>query len=237
LKEDNNMKTTYYKHITIRFIFYLLSMGILALGITLNAKTSLGVTPIISTAYCVSSLTGYNFGNMTFVLYVLLVCAEIAIHLAGKRNKQIVYDGLQVIVSLIFTRFLNVFDRLLPDFGSAEMHGTFAGSLEGRILILLAAIALTGIGAALSLNMRFVPNPGDGIVQTIADATGKDNGFVKNCVDITCVIVTCAIGLVCAHRIVGIGLGTVIAMIGVGRVIAVFNRLTRRQTAMLFEAA
>jgi hypothetical protein len=32
-------------------------------------------------------------------------------------------------------------------------------------------------------------------------------------------------------------LGTLIAMIGVGRVIAVFNRLTRRQTALLFEAA
>jgi uncharacterized membrane protein YczE len=228
------MKSKNYKNWITRFAFYLLSMVILALGITLNAKTSLGVTPIISTAYCVSSLTGYNFGNMTFVLYMLLVCAEIAIHLAGNRKKQIICDGLQVVVSLIFTRFLNVFDRMIPSLTSAGLSKTFAGSLEGRILVLILAITLTGVGAALSLNMRFVPNPGDGIVQTIADATGRENGFVKNCVDILCVVVTCTIGMVFAHHIVGIGLGTLLAMIGVGRVVAVFNRLTRRQTEALF---
>jgi uncharacterized membrane protein YczE len=219
----------------VRFIFYLLGMIILALGISLNAKTSLGVSPIISTAYCVSDLTGYNFGNMTFVLYSLLVCVEIVIHLAGKRKKQAALDCLQVVVSLIFTRFLNVFDGLIPNLGSEEMQGTWVGSLGGRIGILLVAIVLTGIGAAMSLNMRIIPNPGDGIVQTIADATGKDNGFIKNCVDITCVIVTCIMGLLFARRIIGIGLGTLMAMIGVGRVIAVFNWMTRKQTVALVE--
>jgi uncharacterized membrane protein YczE len=82
--------------------------------------------------------------------------------------------------------------------------------------------------------MRIVPNPGDGIVQTIADAVGKDNGFVKNCVDITCVIVTCATGLILSGKIIGIGIGTLLAMVGVGRVIAVFNKLTRKQTEKLF---
>jgi uncharacterized membrane protein YczE len=224
-----------YKNLMIRFILYMLGMVILALGISLNAKTSLGVSPIVSTAYCVSALTGYNFGDMTFIVYTILVCVEIVIHLAGKQKKQAVFDCLQVVVSLIFTRFLNVFDRLIPNLGSEEMKGTFAGSMGGRIVFLLAAIVFTGIGAALSLNMRMIPNPGDGIVQTIGDAAGKDNGLIKNCVDITCVIVTCATGLLFAGRIIGIGLGTLMAMIGVGRVIAVFNRVTRKQTEKLFE--
>jgi uncharacterized membrane protein YczE len=210
-------------------------MVILALGISLNAKTSLGVSPIISTAYCISVFSGYNFGNMTFILYTIFVCIEIVIHLSRKLQKQAAFDCLQVLVSLIFTRFLNVFDRLIPNLGSEEMRGTFAGSMGGRIVFLLAAIIFTGIGAAMSLNMRIVPNPGDGIVQTIADAAGKDNGFIKNCVDITCVIVTCAIGMLFEHRIIGIGLGTLMAMIGVGRVIAVFNRMTQKQTEVLFE--
>jgi uncharacterized membrane protein YczE len=232
----NNTNTNYQK-LTARFIFYLLGMVILALGISLNAKTSLGVSPIISTAYCVSAISGYNFGNMTFVLYTLLVCVEIIIHLSRKLKKQAALDCLQVVVSLVFTRFLNVFDALIPNLGSEEMKGTLIGSLGGRIGMLLVAIVLTGIGAALSLNMRIIPNPGDGIVQTIADAAGKDNGFVKNCVDITCVIVTCLTGLVFARRIIGIGIGTLMAMIGVGRVIAVFNRLTRKQTEALLERA
>jgi uncharacterized membrane protein YczE len=222
------------KKLTTRFIFYMLGMVVLALGISLNAKTSLGVSPIISTAYCVSVITGYNFGNMTFVLYTLLVCVEIVIHLSRKLRKQAALDCLQVLVSLVFTRFLNVFDWIIPDLGSEAMKGTFAGSLAGRILILLAAIIFTGIGAALSLNMRIIPNPGDGIVQTIADAAGKDNGFVKNCVDITCVVVTCLTGLLLEHKIIGIGIGTLMAMIGVGRVIAVFNKATRKPTEALF---
>jgi uncharacterized membrane protein YczE len=222
------------KKLTTRFIFYMLGMVVLALGISLNAKTSLGVSPIISTAYCVSVITGYNFGNMTFVLYTLLVCVEIVIHLSRKLRRQAALDCLQVLVSLVFTRFLNVFDWIIPDLGSEAMKGTFAGSLAGRILILLVAIIFTGIGAALSLNMRIIPNPGDGIVQTIADAVGKDNGFVKNCVDITCVVVTCLTGLLLEHRIIGIGIGTLMAMIGVGRVIAVFNKATRKPTEALF---
>ena len=48
-----------------------------------------------------------------------------------------------------------------------------------RIIALLIAIILTGIGAALSLNMRLVPNPGDGIVQAIADCIHKSVGFTK----------------------------------------------------------
>jgi uncharacterized membrane protein YczE len=228
------MKDMNNKKLTTRFIFYMLGMVVLALGISLNAKTSLGVSPIISTAYCVSVITGYNFGNMTFVLYTLLVCVEIVIHLSRKLRKQAALDCLQVLVSLVFTRFLNVFDWIIPDLGSEAMKGTFAGSLAGRILILLVAIIFTGIGAALSLNMRIIPNPGDGIVQTIADAAGKDNGFVKNCVDITCVVVTCLTGLLLEHRIIGIGIGTLMAMIGVGRVIAVFNKATRKPTEALF---
>jgi uncharacterized membrane protein YczE len=159
---------------------------------------------------------------------------EIAIHLVRNMKKQIVFDGLQVIVSLIFTRFLNVFDMLIPNFGSEEMQGTFAGSFAVRIMVLIVAIICTGVGAALSLNMRIVPNPGDGIVQTIADAVKKDNGFVKNCVDITCVIITCITGLILSGKIIGIGIGTLMAMVGVGRVIAIFNKLTRKYTDKLF---
>jgi uncharacterized membrane protein YczE len=228
------MKEKYLnKKFITRFILYLAGMVILALGISLNAKTSLGVSPIISTAYCVSQITGYNFGNMTFVLYALFVCIEIVLHLCRKMKKQAAIDCLQVIVSLVFTRFLNVFNYIIPDLGSADMQGEFWGSLTGRILALLVAIVFTGIGAAMSLNMRIVPNPGDGIVQTIADAVGKDNGFIKNCVDITCVIFTCATGLILAHEIIGIGIGTLLAMIGVGRVIAVFNHFTKNKTDSL----
>jgi hypothetical protein len=56
----------------------------------------------------------------------------------------------------------------------------FAGSYVGRFLFLLLAIVLTGVETAMSLNMRLIPNPGDGIVQAIADTIHKSVGFTKN---------------------------------------------------------
>lgn len=75
----------------------------------------------------------------------------------------------------------------------------------------------------MSLDMRIIPNPGDGIVQAISDFVCKDVGLVKNCFDVFNICLTTVMCLVFIGHIVGIGIGTVIAVIGVGRVIAAFN--------------
>ena len=218
---------------------------ILALGITMNTKAGLGVSPIISVSYSVSTLWGRNFGNTTLLLYSVFVLAEMILHslLAYRRKKEgghpvrklstvLLMDALQFPLSLIFTRFLNVFGDHIPDL-AADCAGTFWGTLPGRGLFLLIAIVLTGVGAALSLNMRLIPNPGDGIVQTISDFSGRSVGLTKNCFDIGNVILTASIGFLLAGQLVGVGLGTILSMIGVGRVIAVFNHFYFHKTAVL----
>ena len=87
--------------------------------------------------------------------------------------------------------------------------------------------------SSLSLDMRLIPNPGDGIVQTLSDFSGGSVGLTKNCFDIGNVLLTSAIGLLMAGQLVGIGLGTILSMIGVGRVIAVFNHFYFHKTAVL----
>lgn len=131
---------------------------------------------------------------------------------------------LQIPLSLVFTRFLNVFSTLLPNLYGEGKEGV--GQMAVRILFLLIAIVLTGIGAAMSLNMRIIPNPGDGIVQAIADCIRRGVGFTKNCFDLFNIAVTTTVSFVFAGHLVGIGIGTVLAMIGVGRTIAVFNHFT-----------
>ena len=182
-------------------------MAVLALGITLNTKTGLGVSPIISVAYSVSQIFSLNFGDMTFVLYVLFVIVQLFLRAA---------TVLQIVVSLIFSRLLNLCDALIPYSGSD--HG-----LATNLALLLLAILFTGLGVAMTVNMRLVPNPGDGIVQAIAEKIGRDQGFTKNIFDIGCVCVTIVVGLCCVKQIVGIGIGTIAAMIGVGRAIALVN--------------
>ena len=179
-----------------RVLFYITGLLVLALGLTPNTKTGLGVSPIISVAYSTSVIVNQNFGNATLALYSLFVIIELILHLirerryetasegvlahAGKTGRKLIFlmDILQIPLSLVFTRFLNLFSTWIPDLYSGSTGS--AGEMVFRITVLIIAIILTGIGAAMSLNMRIVPNPGDGIVQAIADTVQKSVGFTKN---------------------------------------------------------
>ena len=200
---------------TRRFIVYAIGMLVLALGLALNTKADLGVSPIISVPYSISQITGYNFGDLTFVVYALFVVVQIVIHLNLKKNKKIMSDLLQLPLSLIFTRLLNIFSTYIPT----------SQNLGIRFIVLAFAIICTGVGAAMSLSMQLVPNPGDGIVQALAERFNKSVGLTKNLFDCFNLCITLCISIFIAHQIVGVGIGTVIAVIGVGRVIALFHHI------------
>ena len=85
----------------------------------------------------------------------------------------------------------------------------------------------------MSLDMRLIPNPADGLVQAIADLGGRTLGFIKNCFDGFNILLTAVISLFFAGHLIGIGLGTVLTVIGVGRVIALFNRLVETKMTSL----
>ncbi len=203
----------------LRAVFYFSGLIILSLGIILNTKSAFGVTPIISIAYCLSLLHNWNFGNASFVMYCVLAVIEYLVK--GKRFRAI--DLLQIPLSVVLTRFFNLFGAVLPD----------VTSLPARILCLILGIALTGIGAAMNVDTRLIPNPGDGIVQAIADRLGKKMGNVKNVFDLFCVTLTILLGVVSTGHLVGVGIGTIAAMIGVGRFIWIYNRLFQQKQLQL----
>lgn len=88
-------------HKIARWFFYFLGLLILSLGIVLNTKSQFGVTPIISLAYCYSTIKHLNFGNTSFVLYCILAVIEYVVK--GRNFK--LYDLLQIPLSIILTRF------------------------------------------------------------------------------------------------------------------------------------
>lgn len=200
---------------------YLSGLCILALGLTLSTKADLGVSPIIAVSFGVSQITGARFGDMTFLLYASFVIIEMVLHLMpgerspADRKKALLSDVLQLPLSYFFTMLLNLLSAWIP---AAETIGS-------RIAVMLISVVLVGTGAALSLDMRIIANPGDGLVQAVSDRTGISLGLTKNIVDITCVTLTCIFTMIAARRIIGVGAGTLIAMLGIGRVIAVINKL------------
>lgn len=214
-------------HFTIRewacrIVIYLAGMLILALGLILNTKTGLGASAIMSVAYTVSEGTGWDLGNMTFLLYCAFVAAQFVI----KGRNRSWFDLLQLPLSLVFTRFMNLFKGLIT-YENGEMTTDLA--------VLVLAIVLTGIGAAMTVDMRLIPNPGDGIVSAVSGCIHKELGLTKNLFDVGCVIASIAVGLFYGNALLGIGLGTIISMFGVGRVMALFNHLCK--TPLLRAAA
>lgn len=197
-----------------RVFFYIIGLLVLALGITLNTKTNMGVSPLISVAFCVASLLKENVGDVTLIWYIVFVAVEIICHIGLKRYRTIPADILQIPLSIVFTRFMNLFSDVIPD---------MTGSLVIRGIFLVIAIVLTGVGIGLTLNVRLIPNPGDGIVQALADCCGRKVSTVKNMLDAFCVLITVVISMIFAGKLIGIGVGTILAVIFVGRAVAVFN--------------
>ena len=189
-----------------RILLFLLGNIILALGITLNTKTQLGVSTIISVPYCLAQLTGINLGILIFGFYIVHILLQWI--LLGKDFDR--WQCLQIITSLVVSSIVSWLDGILP----------LAQQLPGQLCMLFIAVVLTGVGAALSVGMQLIPNPADAIAAVVGKKLHKDFGFGKNVFDFTCVLLTIAMGLLGGGRIIGIGLGTLCSMLFTGRVIA-----------------
>jgi uncharacterized membrane protein YczE len=197
-----------------------MGLVILALGIILNTKTGLGVSPIISIPYCISDIWKINLGNATMCTYILCVFGQML--LRGKKFRY--FDLLQIPMSVIFSRVINFFN---------DMIIINCDNLVINLLLLVVAIMLTGIGVVMTVEMKFVPNAADGLTQALGEGVGISLGFAKNIIDIVSVLITVTIGLLSIGKVVGIGLGTLVAVVGVGRAIALINMLFKEKMLAL----
>ena len=196
-------------------------MIILACGISLNTKTDLGVSPLISMPFAVSQIWHLNFAFLAFLMYTAFTILEI--FLEGDSRKWT--DWLQLPFSLAFSLLLQFFDTgfdvLLQ---SLELTDP---SLAARFVMLAIAVMMTGIGVSMSVNMKLIPNPADGLAKVVGERCKRNLGFGKNLIDITSVAITCCIGMLASGSIIGVGIGTLAAMICVGRCIFAFNYMFR----------
>ena len=202
----------------LRSAIYMLGLGLLAFGIALSVKADLGISPISSVAYCGSVITNLNYGLVNFSLYTVFVAAQFA--LRGKQSR--ILDLLQLVVSVVFSW---VMDRLVTGIPYVAADHSFMENIG----LLLVSVLFIGVGVSWSVKMRMIPNPGDGIVQALADRVGWEQGTAKNVFDISCVCVTTLMGLIFGGRLIGIGVGTVISMLLVGRVVALTNRFVTKK--------
>ena len=204
----------------LRLIIYLIGIIILAAGITLNTKSGLGVSPVISVAYIISMKTGILFATLTFVEY----CALIVLQIVLLRRDFSPFQFLQIGCSFFTSFFIGIYEKYLPT----------ASSVIGQYVTLLLAIFLTSVGISLTVNMKVVPNPADGLANAIAKTLKKDLGYGKNLLDFSCLAITIVLSFLFLGRLAGVGIGTVVTMILTGRFVAMERGLTKKLTDWVF---
>ena len=204
-----NKKESTASQKTVRGLIYALGIILLSCGIMSSTKASFGAPPVITAAHAVTLATGVPIGITSFVQYAL--CALIEYIILGKSFRKM--DLLQLPFSVLMSSLLTVFAAMLPN----------PATIAGRAALLIAGIILIGVGVTFMVNMNLVPNPADGLVKVIADKSGKPMGLVKNIFDLACV----AAGAITSFALTGgfkaIGVGTLLTMIFIGRVVAVVN--------------
>ncbi len=198
----------------LRMLVYVLGLIILAAGITLNAKTNLGMSPVISIPFAISQLVPIKFSVMTFIYYVFLIVLQ---WIMLRKDFQHI-QWLQIVSSLITSGFIQVFEDVLPNFHATAL----------RWIFLIVAIALTGIGASLVVGMHYVPNPADGFASVLGMKLKKSFGFGKNVLDFSSIAISIALGLIFTHHLLGIGWGTIVGMVLTGRVVAWFQPVSNK---------
>ncbi len=193
-----------------RLIFYILAIFILGFGIVLNTKAGLGVGSINTLPYALSRITPLSLGMATTLMYFVFVAGQTAIY--RKIDAKVL---LQIPFSYVMGVVIDFYDNLM-DFRAETLPLSF--------LLLAAAIVCTAFGAYVTVTMDFIPNPADGMARAVGVALHKEFGQGKLIFDCVMISVTAAVSLIFAHKIIGIGIGTVLSALFIGKLIQFYGR-------------
>ncbi len=206
-----------------RFGLYLAAVFVLGFGIVLNTKAGLGVGSINTFPYAVSQITPLSLGMATTLLYFVFVAAQIGIYRKAE---------VKILLQIPFSYVMG----LVIDFYNGWMDFTVEG-LPLQLAALAAAIAATAVGAFLMVAMELVPNPADGMARAAGYVMHKEFGEGKLIFDCGMILITAVVSLVFAHKIIGIGIGTVMSALFIGRLIKFLGKVFGGKTARIVEAS
>ena len=143
-------------HTVIRMLMYLAGVATLALGMSIQTASGLGVAALTCFATTLSMLTGKTLGFWITATYVAYIAAQAAIL---RREFQ-----PRILLELFFSTLIGGFTDFFMDVN--PLHPT---ALPAQAATMLLSLAITAFGVSLVVNMGVVPNAPDGLVQAIAE--------------------------------------------------------------------
>lgn len=201
-------------HLKIRISAFSGSILMTALGIDLITVASLGTSPISSVPLVISLYTPWTFGQLTFVLNMAFIALQIVLLRRQFRPAEL----LQVAVNFVFSAAI--------DFFMHAMAGLQGLSWPLALALLIAGCATLAFGICIEVASQVLMVPGDGAVKAIAQVGKWRMGSTKVAFDTTMVTLAVILSFLYGGlgTLSGLGIGTVISAMLVGRFVNFFNR-------------
>jgi uncharacterized membrane protein YczE len=200
------------KNLTLRTFFFVLGTVINSCGIAVITKAALGTSPISSVPYVLSLAFTPTFGQITFVLNMFFILGQIVL----LRSRFHWVQLLQILVNVVFSVFIDIAMHLLWWLDPA--------SILAELLFLIAGCAILAFGICIEVAPNVLMVPGEGIVNAIAWFGKWRFGSVKIAFDSTICVVACMLSFYFFGGLNGLGIGTIISAVLVGRFVNIFNK-------------
>lgn len=196
----------------VRYFWFITGVIINSFGIAFITKAALGTSQISSIPYVLSLQYDHlTFGEFTFFMNMLFILLQLL--LLKKDFKPVQF--LQIAVNIIFSYFIDVSMGLLSFFQPQ--------SIVINLLFLIIGCMILAFGICIEVAPNVLMVPGEGLVKALAIVTRKKFGTVKVFFDVTLIIIAVMLSFVFFHRLNGVGLGTVLSALLVGKLVNFFS--------------
>ncbi len=145
------------------------------------------------------------------MLYVVLIAIQI--FLLKKVTLQIVCE---IPFSLLFSLLADFYDAIVPQ---------LTLTMPEACLLLAVALLWSTLGVCFSVNCEIVVTPADAIVRTISDVFPIKFALATNGFDLSMILISVALCLALGRPFYGVGPGTLISVLAMGRIIALWAYL------------
>lgn len=196
----------------------LLAVFINSFGVVLMLYSGSGISAISSVPYAFSDVfPQITLGTWTYLFQGLLVLSLMIL-----RKKLVVPYLFSFVVGFCFGELLDFHEFWI---------GVLPRTIPLRVLYFIISYLVISLGIALSNRCKMPIIPTDLFPRELADITGWPYPRIKISFDVICLIVTALMtGLILGH-LDGLGIGTVLAALTMGKTIGVIGDQMDRRVA------
>ena len=194
-----------------RIVIYICGIFLLALGGVLAIKSNLGASPVSSLPLSISKVSSISLGTAAAILFIIYVGIQILI----LRNDFKIIQLLQIIFAILFGQIMNFFNAII----NINVENFYI-----RILICILSFFVTAFGVVFTITANIVPVAPDGLAQAISKRMNIDFGKAKIYFDCVVVILSVLILTLNNKGLDGLGIGTILSALLVGRIVAYINK-------------